>query len=312
MVVGGELMKKIFIILLTIILIAGCSNSKKESEVDTITYTGEFTKNTKIYDVINNESFKGYGRLIFPVDRTIDKNMTLENIDDIYIWYNYINPNKTVEIVNYMKNQVDAGNKIFYDIYTDDEKKANPDLENTGLFFFKGNPNEKFAIINAGGGMVYVGAMHDSFPHALELSKKGYNAFALIYRPGYETSMEDLARAVAFIHEHAEELEVDVNNYSLWGGSAGARIGSAVYGERAMRHLKDMGKVIYLRLSYESLRERLGDLKDRGVVSRKGTTLKELFDERTPLYEKYADIVIDENGFDIRRTVEKLRELIDL
>lgn len=217
-------MKKIFIILLTIILIAGCSNSKKESEVDTITYTGEFTKNTKIYDVINNESFKGYGRLIFPVDRTIDKNMTLENIDDIYIWYNYINPNKTVEIVNYMKNQVDAGNKIFYDIYTDDEKKANPDLENTGLFFFKGNPNEKFAIINAGGGMVYVGAMHDSFPHALELSKKGYNAFALIYRPGYETSMEDLARAVAFIHENAEELQVNVSDYSVWGGSAGARM----------------------------------------------------------------------------------------
>ena len=64
----------------------------------------------------------------------------------------------------------------------------------------------------------------DSFPHALELSKKGYNAFALIYRPGAQTACEDLARAIAFIHEHAEELQVDVSDYSLWGGSAGARM----------------------------------------------------------------------------------------
>lgn len=67
-------------------------------------------------------------------------------------------------------------------------------------------------------------AMHDSFPHALALSKKGYNAFALIYRPGVQTACEDLARAIAFIHENAEELGVDVSDYSLWGGSAGARM----------------------------------------------------------------------------------------
>ena len=53
------------------------------------------------------------------------------------------------------------------------------------------------------------------FEAALELSKKGYNAFALIYRPGADTACEDLARAIAFIHEHADELEVDVKNYSL-------------------------------------------------------------------------------------------------
>ena len=82
--------------------------------------------------------------------------------------------------------------------------------------------------------------MHDSFPHALELSKKGYNAFALIYRPGAQTACEDLARAIAFIHEHADELQVDVSDYSLWGGSAGARMaawlgsyGTESFGEKA-------------------------------------------------------------------------------
>ena len=106
------------------------------------------------------------------------------------------------------------------------------------MFFFKGNPGAKFAICNAGGGFAYVGAMHDSFPHALELSKMGYNAFALIYRPGAQTACEDLARAIAFIHEHADELEVDTADYSLWGGSAGARMaawlgsyGTVAFGE---------------------------------------------------------------------------------
>jgi acetyl esterase/lipase len=129
-----------------------------------------------------------------------------------------------VEIVNYFKEMVDVGETVFYDIYTDAEKAADPWKADTGLFFFRGNPGAKFAICNAGGGFAYVGAIHDSFPHALELSRKGYNAFALIYRPGAQTACEDLARAIAFIHEHAEELEVDVSDYSLWGGSAGARM----------------------------------------------------------------------------------------
>ena len=90
-----------------------------------------------------------------------------------------------------MKNRAVQGDTIFYDIYTDAEKSADPAKNNTGLFFFKGEKNKPFAICNAGGGFAYIGAMHDSFPHALELSKMGYNAFALIYRPGSQTACED-------------------------------------------------------------------------------------------------------------------------
>ncbi|MBQ7198669.1 MAG: alpha/beta hydrolase [Selenomonadaceae bacterium] len=201
--------------------------------------TINFTQNTKVVDVINYENFSGFGKLIFPVNRGINKNLTLKNLDDILIWYSYINPAKTVEIVNYMKEKSDAGEKIFYDIYTDAEKNLDPRKKNTGLFFFRGKPNAKFAICNAGGGFYYVGAMHDSFPHALELSKRGYNAFALIYRPDAQLACEDLARAISFIHEHAAELQVDVKNYSLWGGSAGARMaawlgsfGTEYFGEK--------------------------------------------------------------------------------
>ncbi len=67
-------------------------------------------------------------------------------------------------------------------------------------------------------------AMHDSFPQVLEISKKGYNAFALIYCPEAQTACEDLARAITFIFQNAEQLKVNTEDYSLWGGSAGGRM----------------------------------------------------------------------------------------
>lgn len=206
---------------------------------DTRIQEGPYTEDTKVTDVINDEVFDGYGRLIFPVDMQISDNLTLKNINTILPWYSEINTDKTVEIVNYMKEKAGSGQQIFYDIYSDDEKKSDLDKQNTGLFFFKGNTGAKSAIVNAGGGFMYVAGMHDSFPHALELSKKGYNAFALIYRPGARTDCEDLARAIAFLHEHADELGIDMSDYSLWGGSAGARMaawlgayGTSAFGEK--------------------------------------------------------------------------------
>lgn len=70
--------------------------------------------------------------------------------------------------------------------------------------------------------------------------------------------------------------------------------GSVVYCEEAMKHLKSVGTVVYLKLSLNSLAKRLGNLKGRGVLLREGQTLESLYEERTPLYEKYADIVVDQ------------------
>lgn len=202
----------------------GYTNNKLEKENIRTNNIDYFTRNSKVYDVIENESFSGFGELLFPVDRKIDNDMTLEDVGDIYIWYNYINPDKTVEIINFLKQEADFGKKIFYNIYTEAEMMSDSEKRSTGIFYFRGNPNSKFALLNADGGFMYVGAMQDSFPHALELSKKGYNAFTLIYRPDADKAMEDLSRAVAFIHDNAEELQVDSSNYSVWGGSAGGRM----------------------------------------------------------------------------------------
>ena len=189
-----------------------------------------YTRETLIQDVINDPAFNGYGRLIFPVNTGYWSGTTLEDLD--LVWYNYIDPDKTVEVCNYLRNHAAD---CFIDIYTEAEKQADPAKRNTGLFFFKGNAGAKLAICNAGGGFSYVGAMHDSFPHALELSKKGYNAFALIYRPG--DAYEDLARAITYIHDHASELEVDADCYSLWGGSAGARMAATLGNNGYLRQL---------------------------------------------------------------------------
>ena len=72
--------------------------------------------------------------------------------------------------------------------------------------------------------------------------------------------------------------------------------GSVVYSEKAMRHLKKIGHVMYLKVDYETIRKRLGNIKQRGVALREGQTLRDLYDERVVLYEKYADSVIEEQG----------------
>lgn len=220
------------------ILLAGCTGgeasppSSTTAEEDTALYT-TFTKDTPIQSVIYDPAFGDYGRLLFPTDTGYWSGDTLKDLR--LTFYSHIDPEETVEIVNTLKDRALEGETVFYDIYTDEEKAADPDKEDTGLFFFKGEPGAKFAVCNAGGAFAYVGAMHDSFPHALELSKQGYNAFALIYRPGAQTACEDLARAIQFIFEHAEELEVDTDCYSLWGGSAGARMAAwlGTYGTAA-------------------------------------------------------------------------------
>ena len=223
----------ILLTIATAVLLSCTNNSDNIQEdlksADNTTYS----RSSLIADVISDPSLGEYGRLIFPVQTSYWSGSTLEQLRLTY--YNYIDPNMTVEIVNYMKRHAVEGEVIFYDIYSESEKQSDADKRNTGLFFFKGQQGAPFAVCNAGGAFAYVGAMHDSFPHALSLSKKGYNAFALIYRTG--NAYEDLARAIEFIYDHADRLGVSQEGYSLWGGSAGARMVAVLGNSNYMRQL---------------------------------------------------------------------------
>ena len=107
-----------------------------------------------------------------------------------------------------------------------------------------------------------------------------------------------------------QQIENQVNASIDTENSVIATGGSVVYCEEAMRHLKSIGTVIYLKLSLQSLSQRLGNLKGRGVLLKKGQSLKELYDERSPLYEKYADIVIDEEGKDLEASLQSVLETL--
>lgn len=85
--------------------------------------------------------------------------------------------------------------------------------------------------------------------------------------------------------------------------------GSVVYGAEAMAHLKEIGTVVYLKLPFEELERRLNDIKGRGVVLKQGQTLLDLYEERVPLYEKYADVIVDEYQLNVEQTIEKIMEM---
>ena len=102
------------------------------------------------------------------------------------------------------------------------------------------------------------------------------------------------------------KVENDINASLRMDKSVIATGGSAIYGSDAMAHFKQTGIVIYLRLPFTSIAERLDNLAERGVTMQKGETLEELYAERRPYYEKYADIVIECEGKSIREITAEI------
>lgn len=105
------------------------------------------------------------------------------------------------------------------------------------------------------------------------------------------------------------EVENRINSQIEAEHSIIATGGSVVYGTQAMAHLREIGTVLYLKLPYKELERRLSDIKGRGVVLKEGQTLRDLYEERVPLYEKYADVTVDEHRLNVEQTIEKIMEL---
>lgn len=86
--------------------------------------------------------------------------------------------------------------------------------------------------------------------------------------------------------------------------------GSVIYCDNAMRHYKEIGKIVYLQASFETINNRLKNVRNRGVVLREGQTLQALYNERVPLFEKYADITVCEDGYELGETVEHVLDAL--
>ena len=87
--------------------------------------------------------------------------------------------------------------------------------------------------------------------------------------------------------------------------------GSVIYGPKAMEHLKEIATIVYLKVPFEELEKRLGNLQERGVVLKDGMTLRDLYNERLPYYDRYAEVIMDETGKDFEQTVAALKEIFD-
>lgn len=191
-----------------------------------------------ISDLLTHPAFEGFAEHMLPYDgRSYNENMPLSEMSSLMVYHTHVNPENSVAAINRLIDDASEGKQIFYDFYTEEEKAADPSKVDTGLFFYRGEEGKPFAVQCAGGAFSYVGSLHESMPHCVEVNKHGYNAFAIKYRVGGEQyAAEDLAAAISFIIENADELGVSPKDYSVWGGSAGARMAADIgsYGTAAL------------------------------------------------------------------------------
>lgn len=223
------------ILLLYTILAGNCTSPNSSLYEETIirdetannsTMNTHLTTDNLIGDMVNHRAFGGFGEMLLPWDDNSSYYTTsLKNVGSLMPYHSHVRPDVVLSAVNHLIKEASSGKTIFYNFYSDQQKKQDASKEQTGIFFFRGKPGAPFAIVCPGGGFSYVGSLHEGFPLAEEISKKELNAFVIRYRIGSEQrATEDLAAAISYIFTHAEELGVSTKDYSLWGGSAGARM----------------------------------------------------------------------------------------
>lgn len=197
-----------------------------------------FNEDVNVQKILNSPAFEGNGKYLFPWDDTerYTEDMTLEDVAELMLWHTNMNPKEMLDGINVLVDEVNADEEVFYDIYSEEEKIEDPSKIHTKLIFMRGKPNAPFVLIVPGGGGYYVATLHAGLPVGKKFIDKGYNAFILNYRvgegiPSELNAVEDITRAISFIQIHAEELQVDPDEYALEGESAGASfVSSAVYG----------------------------------------------------------------------------------
>lgn len=184
-----------------------------------------------IRELLEHPAFSGFAHNL--LTRDSDQRQTdlrLEQAARLMPYHGNVDAGTVINALNTMVDRVGAGNTIFYDFYTEHQKRDDPSKNATGLFFFRGKPGAPFAVICPGGGFSYVGSFQEGFPYARELSQKGYNAFVIKYRVGGGgmPATQDLAAALSFLFKNADNLKISRSGYSLWGSSAGARMAAYI------------------------------------------------------------------------------------
>lgn len=186
---------------------------------------------TTLGALLRHPDLQDYARRLLPWgERAYREDMPLRDMAKLLPYHSEVRPDAVLAGLNRILELQRAGMPVFHELYTVAERKENQALNEAGLFFFPGQPGASFALIAPGGGFSYAGSVHEGFPHAMELSRLGFNAFVVTYRTGRggRVATADMARAVDVILDHADDLGVARDGYSVWGSSAGARMAAYI------------------------------------------------------------------------------------
>jgi acetyl esterase/lipase len=207
------------------------SATAPEANAGAATNAADLSLESTIADLFRQPLLQGFVDHILPwAGRDYDPAMKVSQFAQLLPYHSEVRPQVVLEGINRIIADRRAGKPVFHEIYSQGERKADPSLDEAGLFFFAGAPGAPFAIVAPGGGFSYVGSIHEGFPYAQEISAEGFNAFVLTYRTGQggQIATQDLARAIDHVMDHANELNVAPDGYSLWGSSAGARMAASI------------------------------------------------------------------------------------
>ena len=239
-------------------MLTGCharqgNQSDKQKDEGEMKYR-HITLDDRIHDVMRHPAFGDFGPLLFTwhdhSSRGYPKGATMREMPDYDLWLTNADAQAQVDGLNRLIDDASEGKRIWYDIYTDAEKRADPQKRYTGLAFMRGRAGAPFMLFLPGGGYFFVGMQHEGLPIGMEVNRRGYNVFVLRYRVDgggdypldyQRVAGEDLIRAVRFIREHADELQVAADDYCLAGGSAGAHtVSDVTYGEAGFTRSADV------------------------------------------------------------------------
>lgn len=179
-------------------------------------------------DMLAQPQLAPFARHLLPRPEHGRLDLALADVARLMPWHSEIRPQIVVDSLNRLIRDIRLGRRVFYSFGGEAE---------TGLFFMAAKPDAPFALVCPGGGFRYIGLLHEGLPLAQCISEKGFNAFVLQYRTGGERiACQDMAQALGWIFEHAANLRVSTGHYSVWGGSAGARMAAdlGTYGSYAL------------------------------------------------------------------------------
>ena len=199
-----------------------------------------FTPETRIRDMVRQPEFAGYEYMVNGFPSMGGKLSDAMDIGTVCHILGAWNPQDVTEGMNYLLKRAGSG-RVFYHIYNNEQRRADPSKNLTGIAALTLPKKSRFVAVCAGGGYASVCSMAEAYPVIRALNDMGYAAFAVQYRCGVNAKapnpMEDLAQAIRFILSHSEQLNVERDHYAVMGFSAGGHL-AACFGTESLGYAR--------------------------------------------------------------------------